>query len=60
MTESDEERQPRRRAKPSRTERLEAELKANLKRRKEQARARTLSREVGSEPAPSAGNRDKT
>jgi hypothetical protein len=34
----------------SRAERLEAELKANLKRRKEQARARARSR-----PAPPAG-----
>ena len=39
---------------PSRTERLAAELRANLKRRREQARARSADASTASEPPAEA------
>jgi len=59
MTMPDKEEGPGKRALTARAERLEAELKANLKKRKAQARARAS--EVGKSPASStpAGARER-
>ncbi len=50
-------RQPEDRRKGGRTERLAAALKANLKRRKAQARGRAPGREVPPAPPEQAGGR---
>ena len=51
MGSMDDRQKPLSRAAAKRAERLEAEIKANLKKRKEQARARTRA---GGQPAPAA------